>query len=426
MRCLRGVPIGLALGLVLALLGCKEDGGSQESSGCKVMDNTDGSATVICADGSSATISNGADGEDGAPGVGCSVIDLGDGSKQIACGDGSTSLVYDGAAGPSCRVTDNGDSTKTITCQDGTFATVHDGDAGCTIKKNDNGTKTIVCEDGTSATITENGEAVAGSNCTVKDNGNGSITMSCDDGTSATVADGKDGADGEDGKDGRDGDDGENGKDGSDCSVKSTNDGSVTISCDNGSTATIKNHDDEDNCTVTDLGDKLVLLSCKNGTSAVLQAKEADECVLRFDDVYATDGYGADPDAYYDEHGVSLNNDSGFGVIDGESNGDTGNWYIEGTNGPAAWGLWSGAHSISFNIPTDGLSIDFLRGHQDVSSVNVIASLDGTTVETKSFSLSGDTESVTVTFSKKLDKIFWTSASSFGVDNVVYKGYICP
>jgi len=51
---------------------------------CTVTDNTDGSKTVSCPDGTSVTIP---------PGGGCTVADAGASCKQIVCDDGTTEVV---------------------------------------------------------------------------------------------------------------------------------------------------------------------------------------------------------------------------------------------------------------------------------------------------------------------------------------------
>ena len=69
---------------------------------------------------------NGADGEDGADGSSCSVIENANGSKTILCEDGTTATVNDGA---SCTVADNGNGSYDLTCS-GTTVTVRDGRDG--------------------------------------------------------------------------------------------------------------------------------------------------------------------------------------------------------------------------------------------------------------------------------------------------------
>jgi hypothetical protein len=66
---------------------------------------------------------NGKDGTNGKDGSSCSVIENKNGSKTILCEDGSTATVNDGA---SCTVDDNGDGSYDLTCS-GTKVTVRDG-----------------------------------------------------------------------------------------------------------------------------------------------------------------------------------------------------------------------------------------------------------------------------------------------------------
>ncbi len=72
----------------------------------------------------------GPEGSGGADGTSCTVIDNGDGTKTIMCDDGTTVVVTDGTPGASCTVADDGDGCKTITCDDGTSAQVCDGKDG--------------------------------------------------------------------------------------------------------------------------------------------------------------------------------------------------------------------------------------------------------------------------------------------------------
>ena len=97
------------------------------------------SSETVCHGSDGTDGADGTNGTDGADGSSCSVTDNGDGTKTISCTDGTTATVADGtdgadgtngtdgADGSSCSVTDNGDGTKTISCTDGTTATVADG-----------------------------------------------------------------------------------------------------------------------------------------------------------------------------------------------------------------------------------------------------------------------------------------------------------
>ncbi len=97
MRTFQQTLLVLASACAFALAGCKGDTGPAGANGsagtsCTVTDNGDGTKTITCTDGTSATVSNGAPGTNGT----------------------------------SCTVVDNPDSTRTITCTDGTSVTVSD------------------------------------------------------------------------------------------------------------------------------------------------------------------------------------------------------------------------------------------------------------------------------------------------------------
>jgi OmcA/MtrC family decaheme c-type cytochrome len=62
---------------------------------------------------------SGEDGSAGAAGTSCSVTDNGNGTSTVACTDGTTATVADGVNGQSCALTTNADGTRTITCPDG-------------------------------------------------------------------------------------------------------------------------------------------------------------------------------------------------------------------------------------------------------------------------------------------------------------------
>jgi len=93
-----------------------------------------------------------------------------------------------------------------------------------------------------------------GNSCTVADNGNGTATIACTDGTQYTVGNGKDGTNGVDGTNGANGTngvdgtngtngtngvDGKDGKDGTSCTLVDNGDWTGTITCPDGSSATI-------------------------------------------------------------------------------------------------------------------------------------------------------------------------------------------
>lgn len=143
-------------------------------------------------------------------------------------------------------------------------------------------------------------------------------------------------------------------------------------------------------------------------------------CALNFEDALVTLGEGADPTAAYSAYGVAFDNYNGFGIIGGVGNGDFGNWAIEGSNGSAAWGQWPGAHGIAFGADVLDLSVDFLRGHDDVA-FEVLAWRGGVLVDSEYVSLSGPHDTYTARFYTVVDEITWDVYGFFGVDNVRYR-----
>ncbi len=132
--------------LLFAALGaltgaCSGEPGTN-GTGCTVTTSADGSSTIRCTDGTSATLRNGMNGTNGA----------------------------DGAAGTSCTVTATDAGVRVITCSDGTRVEVPNGSDGtsCTLVSDlDAGTRMIRCADGTSTTITNGRD---GANATVLGN----------------------------------------------------------------------------------------------------------------------------------------------------------------------------------------------------------------------------------------------------------------
>ena len=137
---------------------------------------------------------NGKDGTNGKDGSSCSVIENTNGSKTILCEDGSSATVNDGA---SCTVDDNGEGSYDLTCS-GTKVTVRDGVDGVDGKDGADGVSCLASKSNDSMFVDcngvldtivdgQNGENGAdGSSCTISDDNAGTLTQTCTDGTSAS------------------------------------------------------------------------------------------------------------------------------------------------------------------------------------------------------------------------------------------------
>ncbi|WP_405339273.1 hypothetical protein [Fibrobacter sp.] len=184
------------------------------------VSKTDGASVISCEDGTEATVLNGINGKNGTNGINgtsCTTSSL----KSIDIDGGVYSTITCG--------------TTTVKIYDG--AKGEQGEQGepgenCTVSKNaTTGVTTITCGDDVAKVYDgENGAAGKnGDNCSIEDNGDGTATITCGTGTSATTYTVKDGAAGENGAAGKNGDN---------CTIEDNGDGSATITCGTGTGAT--------------------------------------------------------------------------------------------------------------------------------------------------------------------------------------------
>jgi hypothetical protein len=118
--------------------------------------------------------------------------------------------------------------------------------AFCTITANGNDSATIVCLGGWTITLRN------GTRCTVYEAESAVHVLSCDDGTSVTIRDGKDG------------------RDGTSCTIRDNGGGTKMISCDDGTSAVVRDGLDGKSCTVIDNSDGTKTIACDDGTSVVV------------------------------------------------------------------------------------------------------------------------------------------------------------
>ncbi len=259
-----------------------------ESGGdCRVTENANGTHTIRCDDGSEVTVT-GVD------------PDGGDGDSSSDTGD------FDGSQG--CVISDveeNSGGSQIVYCDGlGPIGTIGDGN-GCTITENADGSVTASCEDGSGVTIPSGADG--DTECEIVDNFNGTYTIICEDGTEATVAEG-------------DGDDGSGGSGGTGCPIEDVTDhgddsytlkcpgleviieesdectitGSYTIECD-GSSVTVPSGD----CTMVDNGDGTITITCDDGSTVTIPGTIVDpdeEITPIGEDGDSDPGYGGIPD----------------------------------------------------------------------------------------------------------------------------------
>lgn len=275
--------------------------GTTNGESCRVtsiLDNGDGTYTVTC---SGVPVVVVADSDSGGS---CDITDHGDGSYTISCGSG-TVLVPSDQNGGDCTVTDNEDGTHTISCEDGSEVIVvgvdpdangdgdsdgenggdgdgttgdgdgdglpdtgdKDGSDGCIItdlEGHPDDSQSVICGElgpiGTIGTGT-NGDGV---HCTVTENADGTVTVSCDDGSTVTLPGGSDGN--------------------VECTIYDNFDGTYTISCDDGSEVTVieggTGDDSGTGCPIDDVsdnGDGSYTLECE-GLDVIVE--DSDDCTI--------------------------------------------------------------------------------------------------------------------------------------------------
>jgi hypothetical protein len=148
-----------------------------------------------------------------------------------------------------------------------------------------------------------------------------------------------------------------------------------------------------------------------------------------FEDAWDAFGQSADPTLFYGAYGVTYYKNSPVGtggLVAGMSNGDPGNWEVEGTNGTSAWGLWYGDFSITFDETVMDVSLDFIRAGSD-QAFTVEAYSRGAKVDSRAISVVGAWDFDTVFFPGPLDQIVWAFPASFmAVDDLRYSAPTLP
>lgn len=124
-----------------------------------------------------------------------------------------------------------------------------------------------------------------------------------------------------------------------------------------------------------------------------------------------------------------------FSVIGGLSEGDPGNWGLEGTNGPHFLGFNgspSYAQAINWLSDINGFSLDVSRsaGSQAGDTFTLTGLLNGLIVDTETLSLASINTWTTVALTGTFDEIQWNGTGSsfhpFGVDNLVFNAAQVP
>lgn len=99
--------------------------------------------------------------------------------------------------------------------------------------------------------------------------------------------------------------------------------------------------------------------------------------VINFEDSYADLGYTGQPTNYYSADGLTIGGNY-FGLIGGVSQGDPGNFYIEGTNGPSSLAANTIGHTIDLMFNSEmNLDLDLGVSFGETSNITINTYLNG-------------------------------------------------
>lgn len=169
--------------------------------------------------------------------------------------------------------------------------------------------------------------------------------------------------------------------------------------------------------------------------ATVMMASAAEAGVIRFDEAgwagWAIPGPYVDPATYYQaSDGVTFTGNY-YSNIGGNSNGDPGNWNLDGINGPVFLGTNAGIGSgpnVHFASPAYDVTLDVgLPGHNWTNDIIVTGFLGASIIESHTVNIASPTDPGnwdTVGFGSALDRIEVRlgagSGFAFGIDNIVF------
>lgn len=159
---------------------------------------------------------------------------------------------------------------------------------------------------------------------------------------------------------------------------------------------------------------------------AVASIASAHAAVITFDEFPADNVNGAMPAARYASLGVTFVASDDGTTWGGLSNGDPGNWDIDGTNGPIFAGFNGSSYGLTmlFGGDVTGFSLQASRslGSAPGNGLTLEGWNDGALVETVSVMFGGLNDWATLALSSAVDEVRWVGTGAgfhpFGVDNI--------
>jgi len=143
--------------------------------------------------------------------------------------------------------------------------------------------------------------------------------------------------------------------------------------------------------------------------------------IITFDEFPADDNNGGgaklDP-TRYSYLGVTFNSPDDGGTIGGISNGDPGNWGLDGTNGPIFSGFNGSSYSMTMLFTNDitGFSLDASRSSSSFSGAQLTLQgwKDGTLIESTTLGFLAINVWSTFSLSNTVNEVRWQAFQAFG------------
>ncbi len=165
---------------------------------------------------------------------------------------------------------------------------------------------------------------------------------------------------------------------------------------------------------------------------AFTQSPANAQSVISFEEFAADNSNGGIPADRYDFLGVTFDSTDDGSTWDGLTNGDPGNWDLEGTNGPTFSGFNGGSYAIVMLFDSDitAFSLDAARSNGSSNGTLTLEGWrDGVLVETVNADLGDINSWANVSISETVDEVRLAGSGSgfhpFGVDNIQWGGG-CP
>ena len=176
---------------------------------------------------------------------------------------------------------------------------------------------------------------------------------------------------------------------------------------------------------------KIILGS--SALAAVLLSSSATAAVITFDEFAADDANGAIPAARYSSLGVTFVGTDDGSTWGGNSNGNPGNWGIEGTNGAIFSGFNGSSYSqtLTFDSIIGSFALDASRSNGSTDGTIFLEGyLGANLIASTSAALGAINDWSTLSIACNFDRVVYfgtgTGFSPFGVDNLQFDAGAVP